>query len=334
MTVEDLSKFNKILIIRLSSLGDILLTTPFIRAIKHKFPAIRIDMLVKQEYADAIKFNPNISQKFYFNKNEQTRKELIKKLGTEKYDLIIDLQNNLRSKKITSSLNVKTEKFKKSGWKKFLLVNFKINKLVNEPQIPIRYSKVFDDLSLDDKGIDLISDKVPSDKIFDKNNLIGFCPGARHFTKQWTKEYFIELGELLIKNKYSVVLFGGKIDKALCAEIHSELPEAINLSNDDDLLQTVSDMKMCSAIICNDSGLMHVASATATKIIAIFGSTVKEFGFTPYNCKNLILENNSLSCRPCSHIGKDHCPKKHFNCMKEIKPEFVFEKTIPFIIGK
>jgi len=77
---------------------------------------------------------------------------------------------------------------------------------------------------------------------------------------------------------------------------------------------------------------MHTASAAGTKVIAIFGSTVKEFGFTPYNCSNLILENNSLTCRPCSHIGRSDCPKKHFNCMKDIKPEFVFEKLKSFLI--
>jgi ADP-heptose:LPS heptosyltransferase len=90
-------------------------------------------------------------------------------------------------------------------------------------------------------------------------------------------------------------------------------------------------MKLCKAIVCNDSGLMHTASATGTKVIALFGSTVKEFGFAPYNCSNLILENNSLTCRPCSHIGRIDCPKKHFDCMKSIKPEFVFEKLISFL---
>ena len=130
----------------------------------------------------------------------------------------------------------------------------------------------------------------------------------------------------LTQNGYTIVLFGGKIDKDICAELVDKISGAINLSNNDELLQTAADMKLCKAIVCNDSGLMHTASATGTKVIAIFGSTVKEFGFAPYNCSNLILENNSLTCRPCSHIGRSNCPKKHFNCMKSIKPEFVFEK--------
>jgi len=334
LTIEELSKFSKILIIRLSSLGDILLTTPFIRALKQQIPSLKIDMLVRQEYADTIKLNPNISQKYFFVRNDLINNELIRILSKEKYDLVIDLQNNLRSKKITSALNVKTERFNKSSWEKFLLVNFKINKLKDAPQIPVRYAKTISDIKLDDKGIDLISDLNPSAVFLNKSNLIGFCPGARHFTKRYPKEYFTELGKLLSNAEYQIVLFGGKIDKELCAEITAEIPNSINLSNDDNLLQTLSDMKMCLALVCNDSGLMHVASAANTKLITIFGSSVKEFGFTPYNCNNLILENNSLSCRPCSHIGKDHCPKKHFNCMKAISPKFVFEKLISLISNK
>jgi heptosyltransferase-2 len=304
------------------------------RSLKNQFPSLRIDIVVRAEYADTIKFNPYISQKHFYTRNEAENGELIKKLTNEKYDFVIDLQNNLRSKKITSTINVRNERFDKKSWGKFLLVNFKINKLKDTPQIPIRYSGTVSDLTLDRKGIDLISDKKASGIIFNKNNLIGFCPGARHFTKRWPKEYYITLGKLLVKKGFVIVLFGGKIDKELCSEIANEISGSINLSNDDDLLQTSSDMGKCIAVVCNDSGLMHVASATETKVISIFGSTVKEFGFAPYNCDNLILENNSLSCRPCSHIGKDHCPKKHFNCMMALRPEYVFDKVIPFISNK
>jgi len=90
-------------------------------------------------------------------------------------------------------------------------------------------------------------------------------------------------------------------------------------------------MKKCKTIICNDTGLMHLALAADTPVIAIFGSTVKEFGFAPYKGKNLVLENNLLSCRPCSHIGLEECPKKHFKCMLEITPEQVYKRTLEFI---
>lgn len=326
MTNAELSKLNKILIIRLSSLGDILLTTPFIRAIKSQFPDIKIDMLLREEYADVVKLNPYLNKKFLFKKDEKSNNVLIEQLKNTNYELVIDLQNNLRSKKIVSSLKTKSVKFDKRSFDKFLLVNFKINKLKEALQIPVRYSNTIQDLKLDKGGLDLFTDKSANEELIGKNNLIGFCPGARHFTKRWLKEYFVELGNKLTQDDYTIVLFGGRIDKEICEEINKAILGSINLANDDDLLQTVADMKLCKVVVCNDSGLMHTATATGTKVIAIFGSTVKELGFAPYNCNNLILENNSLTCRPCSHIGRSNCPKKHFDCIKSIKPYFVFEK--------
>lgn len=326
MTTAELSKLNKILIIRLSSLGDILLTTPFIRAIKSQFPDIKIDMLLREEYADVVKLNLYLNKKFLFKKDDKSNNVLIEQLENTNYELVIDLQNNLRSKKVVSSLKTKSVKFDKRSFDKFLLVNFKINKLKEALQIPVRYSNTIQNLKLDKGGLDLFTDKYANEELIGKNNLIGFCPGARHFTKRWLKEYFIELGNKITKNGYTIVLFGGRIDKEICEEINKAIPGSINLANDDDLLQTVADMKLCKVVVCNDSGLMHTATATGTKVIAIFGSTVKELGFAPYNCNNLILENNSLTCRPCSHIGRSNCPKKHFDCIKSIKPDFVFEK--------
>jgi heptosyltransferase-2 len=331
LTVEELSKLNRILIIRLSSLGDILLTTPFIRAIKTQFPNIKIDMLIREEYADVIKLNPYMDRKFLFKNNYKSYSDLIEQLRNNSYELVIDLQNNLRSKKIITSLKIISVKFDKRSFDKFLLVNFKINKLKEAPQIPVRYSNTVQNLNLDEQGLDLFADKSANAGIIGKENLIGFCPGARHFTKRWSKEYFVEFGNKLVQNGYTIVLFGGKTDNEICKMLTKNIQRAINLSNDDDLLQTAADMKLCKAVVCNDSGLMHTASTVSTKVIAIFGSTVKEFGFAPYNCSNLILENNSLTCRPCSHIGRSNCPKKHFDCMKYIKPEFVFEKLKTFL---
>ena len=291
-------------------------------------------MLIREEYADVIRLNHCIDKKLLFKKDDKSNSALIEQLRNNSYELVIDLQNNLRSKKVVSSLRINSVKIDKRSFDKFLLVNFKINKLRDAPTIPIRYTNTIQNIKLDEQGLDLFTDKSANPALINKNNLIGFCPGARHFTKRWLKEYFIEFGNKLVKNGYSIVLFGGKIDKEICTELAVKISGAINLSNDDDLLQTVADMKLCKAIVCNDSGLMHTASAVGTKVIAIFGSTVKEFGFTPFNCNHLILENNLLTCRPCSHIGRNDCPKKHFECMKSIKPEFVFEQLKSFLNTK
>lgn len=331
MDINKLSAINKIFVVRLSSLGDILLTTPLIRALKNFNQDLQIDFLLRQEYKDVLKLNPNLHELFLFTRNDFENLNLVNKLKDKRYDLVIDLQNNLRSRGIISKLKGEKVKFNKKSFQKILLVKAKINLLKDAPPIPIRYAKVIEGLKVDSAGLDLFTDKEPSEAIKSKQNLIGLCPGARHFTKRWPAEYYIQLGRFLIQNNFNVVLFGGKIDSEICEQINKEIPGALNLQNDNDILQTAADMKLCSAVVCNDSGLMHTASAVGVKVLTIFGSSVKEFGFAPYNCKSLLIENNSLSCRPCSHIGRESCPEKHFSCMKELKPEFVFNELIKFI---
>jgi len=326
MNFVQLDKVNKLLIVRLSSLGDILLTTPLIRTIKQKYPSVEIDFVLREEYKDLLQLNPHIQNLFCYNNEKEKVKNLKDKICDNNYDLIIDLQNNLRSWLLLKCYGSSVIRFKKNNFYKFLLVHFKINKLKNAKPIPVRFASILENFKLDDKGPQLITDKTQSPALNGVENLVGICPGSKHFTKMWLEEYFIKLGKLLAENNYKVVLFGGKDDKEVCERIASNLSSAINLGNDDNILQTAADMKNCKVIYCNDSGLMHTATAVSVPVIAFFGSTVKEFGFTPYNSKYLILENNSLSCRPCTHIGRDSCPKKHFKCMKDTTPQLAFEK--------
>jgi heptosyltransferase-2 len=322
----NLDNVNNLLIVRLSSLGDILLTTPLVRTIKNKYSHIEIDFVVRDEYKDVLKLNPHLRHLYIYHRDNDKTKELKNQLCNNNYDLVIDLQNNFRSHKLLRCFGDSIAKYKKNHIKKFLLVLLNINRLKDAPQIPVRYASMLDDFVLDEQGPELFTDKSPNKKLVNINKLIGLCPGSKHYTKMWPEEYYIQLGKMLEKNGFKVVLFGGSDDKEICERISSELSSAINLSNNNDILQTAADMKMCKVVYCNDSGLMHTATAVCAPVIAFYGSTVKEFGFTPYNAKNLILENNSLSCRPCTHIGRSGCPKRHFKCMKEISPQLAFEQ--------
>lgn len=327
----NLKSLEKILIIRLSSLGDILLTTPIIRSLKNSYPNLKINFLLRQKYNDVLTQNPYLSKIFFYESGNESYQNLLDSLKQENFDLIIDLQNNLRSYKIRKKLKVPSYQFHKRSFDKFLLVNFKINHLKNAPQIPVRYAKTIANLSLDENSLDLISDKLPSDKLNENKNLIGFAPGSRHFTKMWPKEYFAQLGNKLVDKGFTIVLMGGTDDIQICNEISLGIKDSINLCNNNDLLQTAADMSKMKLLVCNDSGMMHVASSAKVPVAVIFGSSVKEFGFAPYKNKNLILENKLLSCRPCSHIGRERCPKGHFKCMLKITPESVFDEIIRFM---
>ncbi len=320
----------RILIIRLSSLGDVLLTTPVIRAIKKLFPDAAIDFLVREEYADAIKFNPYINVVHALSRSEKS-KFLIKVLKGNKYNFIVDLQNNVRSRLLIGSLGLTTYFFKKPNWDKYLLVRFKINRYKEIKSITEMYCESIPGLKLDKLGLELHTPLNISTCLPLKNNYIGLCPGSKHFTKRWPSAYFIDLGNELLNKGYEILVFGGRDDKEICALVTSQINGSINLCNDNDLLKTATEIRNCKLVVCNDSGLMHVAASVGVPVITIFGSSVREFGFSPYGVPNLILENKSLSCRPCSHIGRSNCPKKHFKCMKEITPQIVSENVTQFL---
>ena len=318
-------EIKQILIVRLSSLGDILLTTPILRALKNKYNECEISFLCRKEYLSAVETNLNIKNCFSLEigVNEE---ELSQKIQNFNFDMIIDLQNNLRSRNILKNLNIPIYKFKKPTIKKFLLVNFKLNFFKHYLSIPELYTKSIPGLELDDEGVDLFIPESLKTSLTSREKYIGFIPGSKHFSKRWPDEYFTQLGKLLNKYSYTIVLFGGKDDLEICAKIATRITKVNNLCNDNDLYQTAVDMKMCSLIIGNDSGLMHVASSMFIPLIVLFGSSVEEFGFAPYRRESVILQNDIIKCRPCSHFGKDECPKRHFKCMIDLTPNLVFEK--------
>ncbi|MCW8960946.1 MAG: glycosyltransferase family 9 protein [Ignavibacteriaceae bacterium] len=321
--IIDFSEISKILIIRLSSLGDVLLTTPLIRNIKKKNPAIQIDFVVRDKFFEAVQNNSNLNKIYKYVNSKSEKESLFTSLSSKKYDLVIDLQNNLRSKEILRQLHSKFLHFNKSNFRKFLLVHFKINLLKDASQIPLRYAEAAGIDKLDNEGLDFYTENLTNTLLKKDVKYIGLCPGAKHFTKRWPKEYFIDLGKKLETAGFKIVLFGGAEEIQICNDIESALSNAINLSNTS-LLQVGADMKLCDAIYTNDSGLMHLALAVGIPVLTFFGSTVKEFGFFPYNAKSIVLENENLSCRPCTHIGRKSCPKIHFKCMLEIKSELAY----------
>ncbi|MCF6268567.1 MAG: lipopolysaccharide heptosyltransferase II [Melioribacteraceae bacterium] len=321
----NLKKAERILIIRFSSLGDILLTTPLLRVLKKKYPKLKIDYLIKSNFTDAIKFNPNLNQVFSWN-GEKEFSEVINKLKQNNYDSVIDLQNNFKSRKVVRKIKVSSASYRKPNIKKFLLVKTKLNLLKEKRSIPQRYIDVVPNLELDGKGLELFLPNGIESKINSEKEIIGFAPGAFHFTKRWSLEYYEELGNQLTSEGFQIVIFGGKSDREICNKLQNKISNSINLSNDNLLFKTAMDMQKCKLIVCNDSGLMHTATAVGVPVVSIFGSTVREFGFAPFGVNNLVIENIGLSCRPCSHIGKANCKKKHFNCMMELTPQRVYKE--------
>ena len=331
----------KILVIRFSSIGDIVLTTPVVRVLKTQLDEVEVHYATKQQYKSIVESNPYIDKVFTLDTDLN---ELINQLKQEKYDYIIDLHNNLRTRIVKWKLGVKSFSFRKLNVEKWLLVNMKINKL---PSLHIveRYLEAVQSLGVknDALGLDYFipeKDEVPLDWIPEshQNGYVAYAIGAQHETKKLPVQRMIELCD---KINRPIVLLGGKEDydnaetirkffeqPALSAEYEAGLKElgkrtiiynACGLYN---LNQSASLLKQAHYVFAHDTGLMHIAAALKKEVYSIWGSTIPSFGMYPYRTKFTVLENNKLSCRPCSKIGFDKCPKGHFNCMNKIVFDF------------
>ncbi|MFI5264896.1 MAG: lipopolysaccharide heptosyltransferase II [Candidatus Kapaibacterium sp.] len=318
-----------ILIIRLSSLGDIILTTPLLQEMRRKYPEARIDLVVKKEYAGIVSQFPWLSNIFALDTIKGT--EEIQRLNGEfknaGFDHILDLHNNFRSNRLRKGLTGKIHIINKRTFKRWLLVKTKINLLKDEPDIIGRFFETGKSLGISDPGTG-----VTFEKDFQTSSLkkAALCPGAKHWNKRWPPEYYVEVAKDLIAKGFRIEFFGSAEENDYVSNIASQLPQnkITNFCGKLLLAEIPARIAECSLAITNDSGLMHVASAVGIPTIAIFGPTVREFGFMPRNKNVQIVENLNVDCRPCTTIGLDHCPKGHFRCMKEIMPEIIFTNII------
>lgn len=314
----------KILIIRFSSIGDIVLTTPVVRCLKNQLPGVEIHYCTKKQYSGVLIANPYIDHFHYLGDNIS---DLASRLKKENFDFVIDLHNSLRSKLLRLKLLRPSGTFTKLNIEKWLLVNLKINRLP-EVHIVDRYFEAAQALNIknDKKGLDFF---IPEADQFDSSWLpathqqffVGFVIGGRHNTKIFPVEKVAEVCSLL---KHPVVLLGGKEDFESGAAIAREYPQKVfNTCGHFPLTRSAALVNQASLIITNDTGLMHVAAALNKKIISLWGNTVPAFGMYPYlpqeaGNNSAIFEVKGLKCRPCSKIGFAKCPEKHFDCMNRL----------------
>lgn len=306
----------KFLIIRFSSIGDIVLTTPVIRCLKQQVEGAVVHYFTKPQYAEMLKCNPYID-KVHTLKNF---KESIEELRCEGFDYVIDLHKSLRSLRFKNKLEIIDFTFPKLNLEKWLLVNLKINKL---PDIHIvdRYFntvKLFD-VKNDNEGLDFFikaEDEININQLIPEfnNEFISFAIGGQHFTKKLPN---IKIIEICDKLKYPTMLLGGNEDYENAETIRLKTTNTYNFCGKLNIVQSASIISKSKLVITHDTGLMHIASAFKKNIISIWGNTVPEFGMYPYlsGKDSHIIEVENLKCRPCSKIGHKNCPKKHFNCM-------------------
>ena len=312
----------KFLIIRFSSIGDIVLTTPVIRCLKYQVPDAEVHFLVKEKFMSVIEHNPYIDKIHVLAHSWEL---MIEELTTENYDYIIDLHHNVKTLRLKKTLRKKSFSFYKLNVQKYIYTAFKINLL---PQVHIvdRYLKTVESFGVknDGKGLDhftgpheIKKEDIPA------SHWAGFIAcviGAAHTTKRWPVHKWKEFCEKL---DHPVILLGGKEDadngNAIAAV---DTVKVYNACGKFSINESADIIKRSKLVVSNDTGLMHIAAAFKKPVISLWGNTVPSFGMTPYYgsalVPHVIMQVNKLWCRPCSKIGFAKCPLGHFKCMEKI----------------
>ena len=305
----------KILVVRFSSIGDIVLTSPVVRMLKKQLNT-EVHFLTKSAYVSLLKNNPYIDSVYQI---DASINEVIGDLKKENYDYVIDLHNNLRTQILKFKLGVPSRSFNKLNMEKFMLTTFKMDSI---PKVHIvdRYLDTVLHLGIknDNEGLDFfLSAKDEVDVSCFPNNYTAFVIGGQHATKILPTKKIISI----IKNiDKPVLLIGGPEDGYRGEEIAKACDKVVNTCGKYSVLASASLIKQAEMVITHDTGMMHIAAAFGQKIYSVWGNTVPEFGMYPYkaSASSKRIEVQNLSCRPCSKIGYSKCPKGHFKCMQEI----------------
>jgi heptosyltransferase-2 len=311
----------KFLILRFSSIGDIVLTTPVMRCLKEQYPNAEVHYATKKSFKTLVENNPYIDK---FHLLDDNLNDLIKSLQSEKFDYVIDLHHNLRTRIIKVRLGKKAFTFDKLNFQKWVLVKFKKN-LMPDVHIVDRYMKTLKSLNItnDNKGLDYFipeRDEMPMSWLPEnfRRGYAVYAIGGQHETK---KMPFPKMVELCNTIKLPLVLIGGKEDSEMAERLVSQyegVKHLLNLCGKCNLNQSASIINSSLMVYTHDTGMMHVAAALKKKTIALWGNTVPEFGMYPYQTEFISIENNELACRPCSKIGYKECPLGHFKCMNDL----------------
>lgn len=326
----------KFLIIRFSSIGDIVLTTPVIRALKQQVPGAEVHFLTKEVFSPILKPNPYLDKVHVLAHSWEL---MIHELKEENYDAVIDLHHNLRTLRVKKELGVKAHSFPKLNVQKFLYVNLKWN-LMPDLHIVDRYMETVKEWGAvnDGRGLDYF---IPDEEHIANRDIpvshhagyLGFVIGAAHDTKKMPVAKWKELAAGI---NHPIILLGGKEDARAGEEIALVDPIKIyNACGKFSLNESADLVRRAKLIVSHDTGLMHIAAAYKRPIISLWGNTVPSFGMYPYygnsQVNNARMEVKGLWCRPCSKIGYEKCPRGHFKCMNQISIPLLTQQVLSLI---
>jgi heptosyltransferase II len=340
--------FKRILVIQTAFIGDAILTLPLIQVLKLNYPQSFIDVIVVPRTAEIFAHHPAISNIIQYDKrgNDKGLKGLWRlrtKLGVQNYDLVIVPHRSLRSAFLAWLLRPTTSiGFDKSAgrWLFKELVRYNSSdheidrnlSLLSPLKLPA-FATVMPRLYPSNQDVQIVDSILNNHGLNRYKNILAIAPGTIWTTKRWPANSFAAVCGQLASENIAVVLIGGKEDDVLCKEIMeiAQTKNVFSVAGKLSLLQSAELIHRCKVLISNDSAPMHLAVAVSTPVVAIFGATVPEFGFSPRGPRDVVIETTGLQCRPCSIHGGNKCPIKTFECMLSITPEVVVSKIKLFL---
>jgi heptosyltransferase-2 len=329
--VVDFQDIERILVIRLSSLGDILLTTPVLRILREYCPTAQLDFLTKAAYRDVLRTNPCVDRLLLWE-SQQGLREMLRRLRQTRYDIVVDLHRTLRSRLLYHGLLAERKvAYTKRTIRRALLVHLGWNTLramTPVPELymaPLRYLGMTAPLPPLEMHLTVesqeamqayLQQELPESKM---RPLLAVAPGAHWSTKRWPVERFAAVAQTLAQTQQTaVVVLGSAEDRQLAQELCQQLSvPVLNSTGKLSLMHTAALLQQCHLLLSNDSGLMHMAAALRVPVVAMFGPTVQEFGFYPFKASAQVV-SAAIACRPCSTKGSTRCPRGHHQCMQQV----------------
>lgn len=324
-----------ILLVRFSAIGDILLLTPLVRALRRRHPGARITVVTRAAFAPLLTHNPHLTAVVGWDPLTPLA-ELGRGLKLRDFTHRLDLHGSLRSHALRRSIGGRWTTYPKHRVARTILIHTRRDLYRDRRPVVERYFDAARELDVQpDAGslevflsraeLDGAQTFLSSRGLGHARQLIAIAPGAAHFTKRWPPHHWVALVRQLVEAGNDVVALGGPDDLGI-AEVAAAAGEehATSAAGAFDLLGSAALLKRARALVSGDTGLMHLATAVETPVVALFGPTVEQFGFFPYHAKASVLQRE-LGCRPCSSHGGPACPLKHHRCMQDLQPSDVLE---------
>ncbi len=338
-------RYKRILIVQTAFIGDVILSTPLVRSIRKTFPDSFISFLLIPQTKEVLANNPHLNEVLVYDKRRNKGAgeflRIVKRIAERKFDLAMIPHRSLRSA-LLAYLSRIPERigFDKSAGSFLFTRRLVYHDNMHEVDRNLSLLSDFNHLP-ENRGPELfpsfedffyVRQLLSECGIKEDDKIVGIAPGSVWPTKRWISERFGEVSQLLMEKAGAKVIFlGSEEDRNLCERIAGSMEKKPKiLAGETNILQSAAAVSFCKVILSNDSAPVHIASAMRRPVVAIFGSTIPEFGFAPYGRGHVIVQKK-MDCRPCGIHGKRRCSEKHFRCMKDITTEEVFEAVRSFL---